>query len=62
MAAPVIGLATTQQSCFDPRSWSGLPYSMYQGFRRRDDVVTVPLGPLKYPPRIPEALRKVDPD
>ena len=58
MPAPVIGLATTQYSCFDPRSWSGLPYSMYQGFRRRDDVATVPLGPLKYPPRIPEALRK----
>ncbi len=58
MPAPVIGLATTQYSCFDPRSWSGLPYSMYQGFRRRDDVATVPLGPLKYPPRIPEAIRK----
>jgi glycosyltransferase involved in cell wall biosynthesis len=54
-----LGLAGSSTNDFtDPRSWSGLPHSMYKALQRRADVELPLLAPLTPPRRVPEALRK----
>jgi glycosyltransferase involved in cell wall biosynthesis len=54
-----IALAGTSTYDFqDPLSWSGVPVALREAFERRHDVQTVVMGPARYPPRIPETLRK----
>jgi glycosyltransferase involved in cell wall biosynthesis len=54
-----IALAGTSRYDFlDPRSWSGLPRSIYSAMAQRDDVETVLMGPVPHPRRYPESVRK----
>lgn len=49
---------TSRYDYLDPRSWSGLPFSLREALERHEEVETVLMAPLAPPLRVPEAARK----